>query len=220
MMSVRATRDIAAGEEILSPYVLADADNAVTQQQYQTVWGFTCACHICTLEAQTPAEQRKHRQAAIAEVKAFFEKNPPASPSKASILRAERLFEKTEKTYDAQTFKDSPRLALVDVGTWLCRAYQSTNAAKKLTAAAEALLRDLGFVVQVDGQKLRTRREFCHLDGAAIEAAMRAAHAYRGLGKRELGNEFERLGRELYVTMHGEARGFGETYGAVLKEEE
>lgn len=213
-MIVRATQDIAKDEEILSPYVIADADNLVTQQQYEKVWGFTCKCHICTLEAETPPEQRKERQAAILELKRFFEDNSPASPTKASITRAEQLFEKTEKTYDAEAFKDSPRLGLVDLGIWLCRAYHTTNAPKKLTAAAEGVLRNLGFIVKVEGQTLSISREFCHLEGSAIEAAMRAAHAYRGQGKKKLGDEFEKLGREFYVTMHGEARGFKANYNA------
>ena len=214
MMIVRATRDIAADSEILSPYVVADADNTVTQQQYEKVWGFACKCYICTLEAETPETQRKKRQAAISEAKAFFESSSPASPTKASVLRAERLFEKIEKTYDETAFKDSPRLGLVDVGIWLCRAYQSTNDPKKLTAAAEAVLRNLGFIMQVEGEKLSVRREFCHLEGSAIEAAMRAAHAYRGMGRKKLGGEIEALGREFYVTMHGEAKGFKANYNA------
>lgn len=217
-MIVRATKDIAQGEEILAPYVIADADNAVTQQQYEKIWGFTCGCHICTLEAKTPPEQRKERQAAIAEAKEFFQNNSPASPTKASITRAEQLYEKTEKTYDAEVFKDSPRLGLVDLGVWMCRAYHTTNAPKKLTAAAETVLRNLGFILQIDGQSLSTKRGFCHLEGSAIEAAMRAAHAYRGQGKKELGDEFEEFGRELYVTLHGETRGFRENYNATSED--
>lgn len=213
-MILRSTRFIAAGEEILSPYVMADADNTITQQQYEKVWGFTCHCHICTLEAETPEPQRKERQTAIAEAKAFFENNSPAQPSKASILRAERLVEKIEKTYDPIVFNTSPRLGLVDLGIWLCRAYQTTAAAKKLTLAAEAVLRNLGYIVDIEGQKLSTKREHCHLDGSAIEAAMRAAHAHRGLGRQGLGDAFEGLGRELYVTMHGENRGFRANYNA------
>lgn len=213
-MIVRATRDIARGEEIFAPYVVADADNAVTQQQYEKVWGFTCTCHICTLEAQTPPEQRKARRAAIAEANSFFESNSPASPTKASIAHAERLYEKMDMTYDVEAFKDSPRLGLVDLGIWLSRAYHTTNAPKKLTSAAEGVLRNLGFVVQINEQTLNIKRDYCHLEGSAIEAAMRAAHAYRGQGRKKLGEEFEKLGRELYVTLHGETRGFKANYNA------
>lgn len=217
-MIIRSTRSIASGEEIFAPYVIADADNSVTQEQYEKVWGFTCTCHICTLEAQTPENQRKERQAVIKEAKEFFAKNHPAEPTKSSILRAEKLYERMEGTFDEQTFKSSPRLGLVDVGVWLCRAYQTSNAPKKLTIAAEALLRNLGFVVTIDGQKLTTKREHCHLEGSAIEAAMRAAHAYRGQGRKQLGDEFERLGREFYVTLHGETRGFKENYNGTLED--
>lgn len=215
-MIVRSTRAIASGEEILSPYVIADADNSITQEQYEKVWGFTCRCHICTLEAETPENQRKERQAAIKEAKEFFANNSPAEPTKASTLRAERLYERMEGTFDQNAFKDSPRLGLVDLGIWLCRAYHTTNAPKKLTAAAEALLRNLGFMITIGGQELEVRREHCHLEGSAIEAAMRAAHAYRGQGKKQLGDDFERLGSEFYVTMHGETRGFKEKYNGTL----
>lgn len=216
MMIVRATRDIAQDEEILSPYVIADADNTVTQKQYETIWGFTCKCHLCTLEAETPEAERKERQAAIAEAKSFFEKNSPASPTKASITQAEQLLKKIGKTYDEEAFQGSPRLGLVDVGIWLCRAYQTTHAAAKLTGQAEAVLGNLGFQIETVGQKLNAVRTHCHLEGSAIEAAMRAAHAHRGLGNKQLGDEFEKLGREFYVTMHGEARGFKENYNASM----
>lgn len=206
MTIVRATRDIAADEEILAPYVVADADNAVTQQQYEKVWGFTCKCRICTLEPTTPEPQQKERQAAIAEARVFFESNSPASPTKASITQAEQLFQKIEKTYDPQSFKDSPRLGLVDLGTWLCRAYQSTDAPKNLLAAAEGVLRNLGFIVEIDGENVIVKREACHLEGSAIEAAMRAAHIWRGMRKKRLGNQFEELGEGVlcYAAWGGE----------------
>jgi len=219
MVIGRATKEIAKDEEILWPYVAASPDNAITQQQYKKVWGFTCDCHICTLEAQSPAEQQKERQSAIAATKEFFGSNAPSKATTESIEKAEQLWKKLEKTYDKQIFANSPRLGLVDLGIWQCRAYQTLNAPHKVAEHAEGVLRDLGYNTSSEGDRLQVDRTHCHLEGTAIEAAMQAAHAYRAQGKKQLADEYEKFGRELFVTMHGESESgaFAENYGATIK---
>ena len=206
MMVVRATRDIAEGEEILMPYRLPDAINAATQEELQKLWGFKCDCRICGAEAASTASQRKYRSQLIEKARNLL------SSDKSKTAQVENIFAKLQGGYDERVFEVRPRLGLVALGQWLCQAYKRSGSRDKVIKTALALLRDLGFVVIITGKKISIDRQNSAMDGAAIDAAMYAAHAYRSRGDIKLGNQMEEFAKSLYLVMNGETRDFEERY--------
>ncbi|KAK4543021.1 hypothetical protein LTR36_006019 [Oleoguttula mirabilis] len=216
MMIVRATKDIAAEQEILMPYHLADADNGITQANFQRQWGFKCDCAICTAEARSPATQRKQRAKLVEDAKQFLKTHGPSAksqPSTATITKAEKLYAKLQDTYDKQLFHDTPRIALVSLGIWLCQVRTHKPVPSVIIATAMGVLRDLGYSVVTAGPRVQFDRTHCHLESAAIDAAMYAAQSYIAQGEPGLGLQFEGFAKELYRTLYGEVRGFEERYG-------
>lgn len=215
VMIVRTVRDVAEGEEILMPYRLPGAINAVTQEDLQKTWAFKCDCGICTAEATSPSNQRKYRTHLIEKMASLLSAHP-LSPrhrnNRTHLGKVEQLFAKIKSTYDGKAFDNNPRLGLVAPGLWLCQAYKYDGSKDKVVKAAIALLRDLGFIVTIAGQKVSIGRNQCQLDGTAIEAAMYAADAYHSRGNAHLGRQMEEFAKALYLIMHGEMRGFEDKY--------
>ncbi|KAK5116852.1 hypothetical protein LTR85_009112 [Meristemomyces frigidus] len=199
MMMVRATKDIATGEEILMPYRALDTEKVLKQQ-----WGFICDCAVCAAERKSSAGHRKKRAALAKEAAELLAKHDPSAqyqPNATTVAKAEKL------AYDKQLFQNVPRTALVSLGLWLVkvRTYKPNPAV--IIATAAGVLQDLGFSVAVTGQHVQFDRAHCLLDSAAIDAAMYAARAYSAQGELLLGGEFETFAKGLYQTLYGEMRG-------------
>ena len=215
MMIVRAVRDIAEGEEIVMPYRLPDAVNAVTQDSLQKTWGFKCRCGICTAETASLPSKRKYRAQLIERVRTLLSAQSSSSQQqndKTMIGKVEQLSAKIKSTYDGKAFENRPRLGLVVPGLWLCQAYKSSGSNDKVISTAVALLQDLGFIVTITGKKVSIDRRRCQLEGTAIDAAMYASSAYHGRGDADVGRRMEEFAKNLYMIMNGEMRGFEEKY--------
>ena len=215
MMIIRAVRDIAKDEEIVMPYRLPDAVNAVTQESLQKTWGFRCRCGICTAEAASLPTKRKYRAQLIEKVRTLLSiQNSPSQQKndKTTIGKVEQLSAKIKSTYDGKAFENRPRLGLVIPGLWLCQAYKASGSHDKVISTAIALLQDLGFGVTISGKKVGIDRRRCQLEGTAIDAAMYASSAYHGRGEADVGRRMEEFGRNLCLIMNGEMRGVEEKY--------
>lgn len=199
------------------PYRLPHSLNAVTQNELRKMWGFYCDCGICTAEAK-PSPNIRHRSQLIRDASAFLSSHTLAlqnNTNRRDIAQAEALFSRLRTTYDDRIFERNPRLGLVDLGLWLCEAYDRNGLHDKLDKAAIGLLGDLGYVVVLAGQKLDIDRRYCHCVSTAIEAALYAAKAHRIQGDAAIEKQTEEFARGLYWMMNGETREFDDKYGGL-----
>ncbi|KAK3305708.1 uncharacterized protein B0T15DRAFT_206699 [Chaetomium strumarium] len=121
LMVLRATRAIAAGEEIFHSYD-ESSDYEARQRALMHTWGFECECPLCVVEkAEDPAVRKKRRELA-AEADAFVQKEPWANANRRIIVRAQRLARAIEETYDGEKYKGLPRLATKSIQEWLAHA--------------------------------------------------------------------------------------------------
>lgn len=213
VMILRATRDISKGEEILMPYRLPNADNAVTQSELEKIWGFKCDCQLCQTEAKAPPSQRRQRSQTVKEAEEVLSSSPISASKQAvkkSMARVERLMEKLEKSYDADTYEKQPRLALVPPGLWLCKAYACHGDWEKVKQSSFSLLRNLGYVTTAsgDGKKLSLDRAHCLLVDDAISATILGLWAAEHLQNAAHKDFLDGLARGLYETLNGEMSGF------------
>ena len=130
-----------------------------------------------------------------------------------TIELAESLRSQLESTYAEDAFRALPRLALVDIGLWLCQAHNLQYNASKVVTCAIEVLRDLGFFVAIDEERqLTVNRAHCHLEIAAVDASMHAASACDYEGDDGLCQQFRKLAKDLYRTLYAELRGFHVRY--------
>ncbi|TKA77493.1 hypothetical protein B0A55_05364 [Friedmanniomyces simplex] len=117
-----------------------------------------------------------------------------------------------EATYNKPT-SAKPRLALINLGQWLCQAHNLASSQRKVIDCATRLLGDLGYGITVKKQKLIIDCARGCPEIAAVDAAMYAARAHYSLGERTLGRQFEEFAEGFWMVLYAEKRGFGERYG-------
>ncbi|KAK4242837.1 hypothetical protein C8A03DRAFT_39789 [Achaetomium macrosporum] len=121
LMILRATRAIAAGEEIFHSYD-ESSDYEARQRALMHTWGFECDCALCVVEkAEDPAVRKKRRELAE-EADAFVQSQPWANANRRVIVRAQRLARAIDETYDGEKYKGLPRLATKRIQEWLAHA--------------------------------------------------------------------------------------------------
>ncbi|KAK4149167.1 SET domain-containing protein [Chaetomidium leptoderma] len=121
LMVVRATKRIAAGEEIVHSYD-ESGDYKTRQQALMTTWGFECGCALCVAETGDDAAVRAKRGKLAAEADAFL--TSPSAPVKKrlAIVKARSLAKAIDETYDEERYKGLPRLASRGIRQWLAKA--------------------------------------------------------------------------------------------------
>ncbi|KAF4627530.1 hypothetical protein G7Y89_g10624 [Cudoniella acicularis] len=121
LMVLRATRPISAGEEITHSYDKSsdyDARNAALMK----TWGFTCTCALCIAEKADGPALRKKRYELESEANALVERDEAARAKRLSILKARRLDQSINSTYDDKIYNGLPRMALLKIQKWLAEA--------------------------------------------------------------------------------------------------
>jgi len=215
LMIVRASKDIAAGDELFMQYLLPDADNSQTMAKLKNTWGFTCDCAICAAEAQTSPAQARRRKQLIKETAAFMAAHKHTThrrPSTRVIAEAEQLLRRLQDTYDAPAFTGVPRLALVDLGVWVSRAYGRAPTQQKTIDHAVEVLENLAFAVAVAGDSVVIDSSKGSVEGATVDAAVYAARAYDSLGRARVAEQFILFAEDAYYLLNGEMRGLQGRY--------
>jgi len=121
LMVFRATRRIEAGEEIVHRYDQSSDYDARTATLMNT-WGFTCTCGLCTVESKESLDVRKKRKELESEAIAFMERHAAVGAKRLSIVKARRLARSIGNTYDEESYKGLPRMALVGIEKWIAEA--------------------------------------------------------------------------------------------------
>ncbi|KAK4539612.1 hypothetical protein LTR36_010495 [Oleoguttula mirabilis] len=121
LMILRASRPIAAGEEITHSYdESADYDARVAA--LENTWGFTCTCALCGAERADGAEVRKKRRELADEAEVLMARGTAAAASRLTITKVKRLARGMEGSYNGERYKELPRRALTSVQQWLGHA--------------------------------------------------------------------------------------------------
>lgn len=210
MMLVHATKDIAKGQEILIPYLTPAMDHAVISARLQRQWGFTCHCAICTAETKGSQTQREKRTALVKKADEMLSQHVPdliGLPNAIVVAKFEELYSQLKDTYDPRVFATAPRVALVQVGKWLCQSCWNYWDPVKLAETAVRVLRDAGYGITIVDQQLQVDYTHCMIGNGAVDGSIYAWTAYSRQGKRELAEQFKTLGKQLYFATRGTMEG-------------
>ncbi|KAI6887815.1 hypothetical protein KC360_g1149 [Hortaea werneckii] len=211
MMLVRASKHIANGQEILIPYLAPDMDHAVTMAPLQQQWGFTCHCAICAAETKEPLTQREKRSALLKKTKemlAQHESDLIDLPDALVVAKFEGLYSQLKETYDCKIFATVPRVALVQIGKWLCQSCLNYWNPDKLAEMAVGVLRDAGYGITIVGRQLHVDHTHCMIGDGAVYGSIFARLAYLRQGEVELAEQFKMLSTQLYFSTRGTMEGF------------
>lgn len=214
MMVIRASQRIATGDEILMPYRLPELDSTATRNHLSRIWGFECDCIICNAEKTSTSQVARRKT--CQEIQAFLSRHRQSAknrPSKSVIASAEKLHHHCQACY-THMGRQVPRLALAELGVWLCQAYSFRSAQHLVLKTATTALQDLGYHVQFD-TFLGTIPDQSHgfLSMTAVDAAVYVAHAQYALKEEILGDRSLDFARSLNVTLNVDLQGFVERYG-------
>ncbi|KAI7509163.1 hypothetical protein KC347_g5462 [Hortaea werneckii] len=211
MMLVRASKHIANGQEILIPYLAPDMDHAVTMAPLQQQWGFTCHCAICAAETKEPLTQREKRSALLKKTKemlAQHESDLIDLPDALVVAKFEGLYSQLKETYDCKIFATVPRVALVQIGKWLCQSCLNYWNPDKLAEMAVGVLRDAGYGITIVGRQLHVDHTHCMIGDGAVYGSIFARLASLRQGEVELAEQFKMLSTQLYFSTRGTMEGF------------
>ena len=146
MLILRATRNIAAGQEICFRYAAPKAHHSYDKMQQELQdWGFRCSCEICTHDMETPNKMKKERAILLEELD-IAQKHVKSQDNLADI---ERLLAAIEQTYTVPAAV-VPRLTLWNPYHTLIRAYGPLEQPAKTIVTAWKLLTALGFIIKRD----------------------------------------------------------------------
>lgn len=207
LLVARATRPVAAGEELTQQYVPVEPLLDARQAQLAAGWGFACACALCAAEARRGAEARRRTREVAGRVeRAVCRGNgksdapgKPGVPTAAAIRSVERLMGRLEELHEPEVYAGLPRLVLAEPVNWLLEAHRARGAHAKVVRYALRLLREFGFlaVPSADGGEDEDAgwepTEIYGGEGGhslmtvhVVTALKSASEAYRALGRREL----------------------------------
>jgi tetratricopeptide (TPR) repeat protein len=121
LMILRATRTIAAGEEIFHAYD-ESSDYDARQASLMTTWGFECKCKLCKAEAKDSLEVRNKREELRGEADALVAREPWAGAKRLTIIKAQRIARGIDETYAKGRYDGLPKMAGRSVLEWLAKA--------------------------------------------------------------------------------------------------
>ncbi|EAQ92037.1 hypothetical protein CHGG_00272 [Chaetomium globosum CBS 148.51] len=110
LMVIRATKNIAKGEEIVHSY---DESGVYDDRQraLMTTWGFECSCALCAVEKAEDPTVLEKRRTLTKEVYAFLKSVGSSANRKLATSKAKRLAKTIDETYDEKKYRGMPRLA-------------------------------------------------------------------------------------------------------------
>nr|OQO16686.1 hypothetical protein B0A51_17962 [Rachicladosporium sp. CCFEE 5018] len=126
MLLLRAIQPIRAGDEITHSYDFTP-DYETRAASLKTTWGFKCVCALCVAEAEDGVEIRRKRQELLEDAVKFVQGNEAKGAKRLTIVKARRLVQAINATYDEKKYEGLPRTALLGIETWLVVAGKGLN---------------------------------------------------------------------------------------------
>ncbi|THY21992.1 SET domain-containing protein [Aureobasidium pullulans] len=207
MMIVRANFDIPKNTEITLAYIEHSPLPSVQQGEFQMNWGFQCTCNLCISEQYiTPnTKMYKHLVDAAATFKRW--KTHPATATEV-IKKAQELVDTITPLYPE--YEKLPRLGVTDHHTMLMLIYKSKEQFDLMALNARQVIRDLGFILSVNGNDINMDRT-----NGIPEIHVVWALLFLSADTFEKGNSVLALGHchlaeEIYTILNGTKIGFEE----------
>ncbi|THX61672.1 SET domain-containing protein, partial [Aureobasidium pullulans] len=207
MMIVRANFDIPKNTEITLAYIEHSPLPSVQQEEFQMNWGFQYTCKLCNFEQWiTPnTKMCKHLVDAAATFKRW--KTHPATATEV-MKKAQELVDTITPLYHEH--EKLPRLGVTDHHTMLMLIYKSKEQFDLMALNARQVVRDLGFILSVDGNNISMDRT-----NGIPEIHVVWALLFLSADTFEKGNSVLALGycdlaEEIYTIFNGTKIGFEE----------
>ncbi|KEQ86123.1 SET domain-containing protein [Aureobasidium pullulans EXF-150] len=207
MMIVRANFDIPKNTEITLAYIEHSPLPSVQQEEFQMNWGFQCTCNLCISEQYiTPnTKMYKHLVDAAATFKRW--KTHPATATEV-IRKAQELVDTITPLYPE--YEKLPRLGVTNHHTMLMLIYKSKEQFDLMALNARQVIRDLGFILSVNGNDINMDRT-----NGIPEIHVVWALLFLSADTFEKGNSVLALGycdlaEEIYTILNGTKIGFEE----------
>jgi tetratricopeptide (TPR) repeat protein len=118
LMVFRATRDIAAGEEITHCYSEA-IDLKDRAANLKTTWGFECDCKLCKAEKKDGAALRTKRMELMGQAEALMARDDVRIAKRVTVGRLETVMKELDATYNEQRYQGIPRYAVERIQEWI-----------------------------------------------------------------------------------------------------
>lgn len=203
---LRATRNVAAGEEITHQYVAPEVDVRERQGRFYELWEFNCDCGLCSGEACIGEEEWTRRTQLFEQLKAAVMKTAgPNPPTVTAIKKIAKLMTKLEALYDAHgdLYAALPRLALVHPTIWLVEAWQSVKNIDKTIEFALKLLRNFGIVANINGSDFELISDKGLVNVEVVRALKHLKGALLAKGHDRAAEQVIELARTWYICTTG-----------------
>ncbi|KAK4451416.1 SET and MYND domain-containing protein 4 [Podospora aff. communis PSN243] len=210
MFISRATRDIKKGEELFQTYIPVKPLIDERNQKYQSSWGFTCNCSLCSIE-RTSSVFSKRKELANQVEKACDKKNSSKEIMPDAVIRnIERLQKQLEDMHEPEVYDSVPRLTLIYPCTWLVEAFRGRKNWPKVLKYGVRVLRNFGFEapleegVEWDPRKMWSGSSRHSLMTIHVVAALRRlSQASKELKMKEMAERYEEAARIGYMMVTG-----------------
>ncbi|THZ31119.1 SET domain-containing protein [Aureobasidium pullulans] len=207
MMIVRANFDIPKNTEITLAYIEHSPLPSVQQEEFQMNWGFQCTCKLCNFEQWiTPnTKMYKHLVDAAATFKRW--KTHPATATEV-MKKAQELVDTITPLYHEH--EKLPRLGVTDHHTMLMLIYKSKEQFDLMALNARQVIRDLGFILSVDGNNISMDRTNGIPEIHVVWALLFLSADIFEEGNSVLALGYCDLAEEIYTIFNGTKIGFEE----------
>ncbi|KAF2831890.1 SET domain-containing protein [Ophiobolus disseminans] len=184
ILFLRATRDISAGEEITSQYVVPELTIADRQQKYKETWGFECDCRLCRADSDVGVEVERERMRLFEELKATAQKLG-SKPTVTALKKFARRLRDLEVIYSKEAYEHLPKLCLVHPTIFLAEAWRGLNNVEKTIEYSTRLLRYFGITIQVDGNVFSVLENCGLINVECVRALKYLAEGYKSKNQLE-----------------------------------
>lgn len=216
-MILRASCDIACGEEITLSYFNCFENYREDLAELQRHWGIRCHCKVCVVEQVVPRDllqERARLMTLIRELMATCGEPIGMQADEDDIQHAISLYRLLERTYPPAIYERRPRIELAYLSMWLCSTQlvqsvpgtgMTVAVATRSVKWARQTLRDSGFVIEDVGNTVRiSNREQAFVSSPSVDGAGFAAKAYEKLGKPAAARVFLEFARLNHRILHGD----------------
>lgn len=121
LMIFRATRPIAAGEEITHCY--SDSiDLKDRAANLKKTWGFDCDCRLCKAEKKDGAEVREKRMELMGQAENLMQRDDVRIAKRTTVARLETILKELDATYNEQRYQGIPKYGAERIREWTGQA--------------------------------------------------------------------------------------------------
>ncbi|KAF2112352.1 hypothetical protein BDV96DRAFT_649151 [Lophiotrema nucula] len=207
---LRATRDIAAGEEILHQYISPDIDIEERQEKLRGTWRFECDCTLCEVDGAVSRDGRQLRLKLFEELKASVMRLGEKGTTVTAVKKIARGYRQIEALYDEDVYKGLPRLALVHPSLFLTEAWRGVKNVDKTMEYARKLLRNFGILVKTEDGKLEIEDNAGIINVEGVRALKYLAEGHKSKGDEEISAQCLEVARTWYLIITGSEVGMSD----------